>query len=135
MVLRLCENVNFKAGVSYHPSHSRICELLEESEEELLKNVKCPQIFMPADGDHANNFPNGLGILKLLIHIYFSKTYEELYFQKTGKKVLDDVLEVVTFPDMKHGWVTRGDMSDSKVERDVQKGINLALSFFAKYMK
>jgi len=104
--------VNFKAGVSYHPSHSRICELLEESEEELLKNVKCPQIFMPADGDHANNFPNGL-----------------------GKKVLDDVLEVVTFPDMKHGWVTRGDMSDSKVERDVQKGINLALSFFAKYMK
>ena len=62
VVLRLCENVNFKAGVSYHPSHSRICELLEESEEELLKNVKCPQMFMPADGDHANNFPNGLGI-------------------------------------------------------------------------
>ena len=49
--------------------------------------------------------------------------------------MLDDVLEVVTFPDMKHGWVTRGDMSDSKVERDVKKGINLALSFFAKYMK
>ena len=49
--------------------------------------------------------------------------------------MLDDALEIVTFPDMKHGWVTRGDMSDSKVERDVQKGINLALSFFAKYMK
>ena len=49
--------------------------------------------------------------------------------------MLDDALEVITFPDMKHGWVTRGDMSDPKVERDVQKGLNLALSFFTKYMK
>ena len=95
---------------------------------------------MPADGDHENNFLNGLGryikaVNTQVVYTYFSKTYE-FYFQKfKGKKVLDDVLEVVTFPDMKHGWVTRGDMSDSKVERDVQKGINLALSFFAKYMK
>ena len=65
--------------------------------------------------------------------------YSCIFFKKhslfTGKKVLDDALEVITFPDMKHGWVTRGDMSDPKVERDVQKGLNLALSFFTKYMK
>ena len=41
VVLRLCENVNFKAGVSYHPSHSRICELLEESEvQEAVAGVR-----------------------------------------------------------------------------------------------
>ena len=52
-----------------------------------------------------------------------------------GKKVLGDSLEIVTFPDMKHGWTTRGDMSDPKVDRDVKKALNLALSFFTKYMK
>merc|ERR1712038_1745798 len=82
---------------------------LEESEEEILKNVKCPQIFMPADGDHENTYPGGL-----------------------GKKVLGDALEIVTFPDMKHGWTTRGDMSDPKVDRDVKKALNLALGFFYK---
>ena len=51
-----------------------------------------------------------------------------------GKKVLGDALEIVTFPDMKHGWSVRGDMSDPKVERDVQKCFNLALAFFKKYM-
>ena len=63
MVLRLCENVDFKAGVSFHPSHSPISGLLGESEEEILKNVKCPQIFMPAEGDHENTYPGGLGRL------------------------------------------------------------------------
>merc|ERR1711953_375240 len=112
MVLRLCENVDFKAGVSFHPSHSPISGLLGESEEEILKNVKCPQIFMPAEGDHENTYPGGL-----------------------GKKVLGDSLEIVTFPDMKHGWTTRRDMSDPKVDRDVKKALNLALGFFTKYMK
>ena len=71
MVLRLCENVDFKAGVSFHPSHSPISGLLGESEEEILKNVKCPQIFMPAEGDHENTYPGGLG-RKLFIN-NFSK--------------------------------------------------------------
>ena len=41
--------------------------------------------------------------------------------------MLGDALEIVTFPDMKHGWTTRGDMSDPKVDRDVKKALNLAL--------
>ena len=136
MVLRLCENVDFKAGVSFHPSHSPISGLLGESEEEILKNVKCPQIFMPAEGDHENTYPGGLG-RKLFINnsskiimSSFLKIYKFI-----GKKVLGDSLEIVTFPDMKHGWTTRGDMSDPKVDRDVKKALNLALSFFTKYMK
>ena len=51
-----------------------------------------------------------------------------------GKKVMGDALEIVTFPDIKHGWSVRGDMNDSKVERDVKKAFNLALAFFRKYM-
>ena len=112
MVVRLCENVCFKGGVSFHPSHSPIAGMLSESEEEILKNVKCPQMFMPADGDHPNTYPGGL-----------------------GKNILNDALEIVPFPDMKHGWTTRGDLSDPKVDRDLQKALNMALTFFTKYLK
>ena len=66
---------------------------------------------MPADGDHENTYPDGL-----------------------GKKVMGDALEIVTFPDMRHGWSTKGDMNDPKVERDVKKAFNLALAFFKKKM-
>ena len=51
-----------------------------------------------------------------------------------GKKVRGCALEIVTFPDMKHGWSVRGDMNDPKAERDVKKAFNLALAFFRKYM-
>merc|ERR1711936_622433 len=57
---------------------------------------------------------------------------DNTYPDGLGKKVLGDALEIVTFPDMKHGWSVRGDMSDPKVERDVQKCFNLALAFFKK---
>ena len=86
--------------------------MVQESEEEILKNVKCPQMFMPANGDHPNTFDGGL-----------------------GKKILGDALEIVPFPDMQHGWSVRGDLSDPKVTRDVEKCFNLALTFFGKYLK
>ena len=37
VVLRLAEFVEFQAGVSFHPSHSKIAEMLQENEEEILK--------------------------------------------------------------------------------------------------
>ena len=51
-----------------------------------------------------------------------------------GEKVLGDKLTIVEFPDMVHGWTTRGDMKDEKVNRDVKKAIQLALDFFKKYV-
>ena len=48
MVLRECAYPEFKAGVSWHPSHSPISGLLGEEERELLAPVTCPQLFMPA---------------------------------------------------------------------------------------
>ena len=42
VVLRLAEFVEFQAGVSFHPSHSKIAEILQENEEEILK-VRKPQ--------------------------------------------------------------------------------------------
>ena len=37
----------FKAGVSWHPSHSPISGLVGEEEKTLLAPVTCPQLFMP----------------------------------------------------------------------------------------
>ena len=111
MVLRLAEYVDFKAGVSFHPSHPGLMEIVQDSEEDILKSVKCHQVFMPANGDHPNTLPDGL-----------------------GKQILVDALEVIPFMDMKHGWSVRGDLEDPIVRRDVERCFNLALSTFGKYL-
>ena len=85
--------------------------ILEENEEEILKEVKSPQMFLPARSDKDSVKINGL-----------------------GKKILGDGVEIIEFPDMSHGWTTRGDLSDPKVERDVKKAFNFVISFFGKYL-
>ena len=54
MVLRLSSYVDLKAGISMHPSHTAICTMLGVNEETLLKEIKCPQMFMPAGDDNEN---------------------------------------------------------------------------------
>jgi len=111
MVLRECAYDGFKAGASWHPSHSPISGLLGEDEKQILASVKCAQLFMPANGDAPATFPGGL-----------------------GEEVLGDNLQIVEFNDMKHGWTVRGDMSDPLVARDVKKAIQETLTFFAKFL-
>ena len=111
MVMRLCSQVCFQAGISFHPSHSPIIGMINENEEEILKEVKSPQMFMPAQGDHPNLWPEGL-----------------------GKKVMGDQLSIVPFPEMQHGWTIRGSLDDPKVQRDVEKAFNLSLAFFKQYL-
>ena len=48
MVVRQSSNAAIKAGVSVHPSHSTISDMLKENEEDLLTSITCPQLFMPA---------------------------------------------------------------------------------------
>merc|ERR1712136_1459 len=111
MVLRECAFHGFKAGISMHPSHSPISGFLGEDETDILKAVQCHQLFMPAGNDHANVKPGGL-----------------------GDTILGDLLEILEFPDMTHGWTTRGDMADVTVNRDVKKAAQAALDFFKKHV-
>ena len=48
--------------------------------------------------------------------------------------MLADGVEIIEFPDMKHGWTVKGDLSVPEVERDVKKTFNLVLAFFGKYL-
>lgn len=112
MVLRLASYPNMKAGVSMHPSHTPISQLLGESEEDLLKgSLGTPQLFMPAGNDAPEVKPGGL-----------------------GSQTLGDKLTIIEFPDMVHGWTTRGDMNRPEVKRDVEKALKEAIAFFKKYV-
>ena len=51
-----------------------------------------------------------------------------------GEAVLGSRLTIVEFPDMKHGWTTRGDISEDVVKNDVGKAIKLAVEHFEKYL-
>lgn len=112
MVVRQSAYPELKAGVSMHPSHTPIANnILGEVEKELLEAIKCPQLFMPAGNDPINVKAGGV-----------------------GEEVLGDKLTIVEFPDMVHGWTTRGDMKNEKVNADVKKAFQLALDFFKKHV-
>ena len=110
-VIRMSEDFDIKAGISMHPSHPNVFKLLNEDEEIILKNVKSPQLFMPSGTDGDSVKMNGL-----------------------SHQILGDFAEITEFPDMRHGWTVRGDLSDPIIDRDVKKAFNFVLSFFGKYL-
>ena len=68
-------------------------------------------IIFPVGNDHANVKPGGL-----------------------GAQILGDKLEIIEFPEMAHGWTTRGDVSNAAVNRDVKKAVADAIDFFKKHV-
>jgi len=111
MVVRECGYDQFKAGVSWHPSHSPIMGLMGEDEKNIVSSIKCPQLFMPAGADAESCKKGGM-----------------------AEQVLGSKLEITEFPDMQHGWTVRGDMSDPAIARDVTKAVTETLEFFAKHI-
>lgn len=77
--------IQFRAGVSWHPSHPALAGLMEEEEKDLLAGAKCPQLMMPAEGDAASTKTGGM-----------------------AEEVLGELVEIEEFSDMKHGWTVRG---------------------------
>jgi len=111
MAIRLSLYDDVVAGVSIHPAHSTIMSLLEEDEEVILDQLaktETPQLIMPSKTDSFNVKSGGLNE------------------QVLGK----NLATIVEFPDMSHGWTSRGDMKDPVVARDVRKAIGLAIGFF-----
>jgi len=107
MTVRLSAYPEVKAGVSMHPSHSPIMVRLGEDEEEIVKEIASPQLMMPSRTDSPNVKPDGLTEI-----------------------ILGEKLEIIEFPEMNHGWTTRGKLEDKKVDRDVKKAVNSAIQFF-----
>jgi len=106
-VLRFSSLNDFKAGISIHPSHTKISEALGVDEKSILEQVRCPQLFMPAGNDTEQVKAGGL-----------------------ASQVLGGKLQIIEFPDMAHGFLTRGDMGKEEVARDVKDASQNIIKFF-----
>eukprot|EP00456_Euglypha_rotunda_P043043 TRINITY_DN3362_c0_g1_i12.p1 TRINITY_DN3362_c0_g1~~TRINITY_DN3362_c0_g1_i12.p1 ORF type:complete len:333 (-),score=40.40 TRINITY_DN3362_c0_g1_i12:22-1020(-) len=115
-VLRASATGKVHAGVSFHPSHPKLGPMLGEDQSKLLGAVTCPQLVCPAGNDDPSVKEGGLDH-KILSGKPFGS-------QCVWKE----------FPEMAHGFVTRGDVSDPKVARDVRAAMDLASSFFKKHL-
>merc|ERR1712002_104797 len=106
-VIRFSSLPEFKGGVSIHPSHTKISEILGVDEKTILEQVNCPQLFMPAGNDGDEVKEGGL-----------------------GRDVLGSKLKIIEFPDMLHGFLCRSDMKKEEVSRDVKAAVQNMIKFF-----
>ncbi|TRY78033.1 hypothetical protein TCAL_16709 [Tigriopus californicus] len=113
LVLCLSAYPEIKAGVALHPSHSPISGMVDFPEKSLLEFAKgTPQLFMPAGEDSPNVKPGGL-----------------------ASEILGSDLTIKEFPEMSHGWTTRGDLAKPEVAKDVKLAMSEACAFFAKHVQ
>jgi len=99
--------VPFKCGAGPHPS-TRLEGLLGGNEVDMMAAVNMPVLLMPA-GNDPENLKEGGEIAELMV-------------AKGGASVV--------FPDMAHGFTTRGDLSVPEVKRDVEAAIGQAIEHF-----
>ena len=101
------------AHVSAHPS-LQAEEFKGSGLEALVKAVQSPVLILPA-GTDPDNVKEGGDV--------------EQWLEVVGQKV-----EVFEFPDMRHGWVPRGDVSIPEVERDVKLAMEKTVEFLRENM-
>ena len=108
---------NIKCGISMHPSHPGLIELLDQHESEVLSQIVAPQLFM---SEGISFLPTGLP--------------PSLYAGGLADQILGDKITIEKFDDMMHGWTVGGDLSNPNVAKGVEKAKKLALEFFAKHL-
>lgn len=115
-VFKLSSKGAIDAGCSCHPSLVVGKMLFNETEESQAKSVKCPIMLMPASNDPQENYGEG-GDVTL------------------GVRGAGFECKTLTFPDMKHGWVPRGNAKDDPaVRRDVAQALGFASTFFSSHL-
>mmetsp|Transcript_49910 Transcript_49910/g.86919 ORF Transcript_49910/g.86919 Transcript_49910/m.86919 type:complete len:131 (+) Transcript_49910:3-395(+) len=100
-------------GVLPHPSLG-LEEAFGGSPAALASTVQCPMIFMPAGNDPPIYLPSG-DVFKAV-------------------KATHAATEAMPFPEMSHGWIPRGDVSDTKVKEGVEKAVATMIDYLAKHL-
>lgn len=98
--------VPFTCGIGPHPS-TRIEGMMGADEQAMIDKVSMPVLILPA-GNDPDNLKEGGAVAASLA-------------AKGGKSV--------TFPEMTHGWVSRGDLADEAVKRDVELAMKAMVDF------
>jgi len=110
--VHLASEGKLHAIVNLHPSHTNITKFQGENAEALLKEIRCPVLQCPAGQDPADNQPGG--------------SDEKILKASAGE---GNVI-IKPFPEMQHGWASRGDRNDAKVCEQQTAAWKLALEFF-----
>lgn len=113
-VLKLSAEGVIAAGASAHPSLKLGKMFFDETEEDQCKAAHSPILFLPAGNDP---------------EMYMDGSLTEL-IEAQGFEA-----KSVAFPDMRHGFVLRGDAGDSAVARDVTASLAIAVEFFSSHLK
>jgi dienelactone hydrolase len=99
-----------KAGVIFHPSLSLEERIFGGNSAKVAEKIKCPILLMPA-GNDPPIYRTGGDVLETL-------------------KSNNSKSNFIDFPNMQHGWVSRGDVSDPDTKEAVQKALTEAFTFF-----
>eukprot|EP00615_Pteridomonas_danica_P004793 CAMPEP_0114348878 /NCGR_PEP_ID=MMETSP0101-20121206/15076_1 /TAXON_ID=38822 ORGANISM="Pteridomonas danica, Strain PT" /NCGR_SAMPLE_ID=MMETSP0101 /ASSEMBLY_ACC=CAM_ASM_000211 /LENGTH=243 /DNA_ID=CAMNT_0001487099 /DNA_START=16 /DNA_END=747 /DNA_ORIENTATION=- len=97
---------SIKCGVGCHPS-TKLEGFFGDNEETMMSATTLPCLFLNA-GDDPDTLKEGGDIAKII--------------QSKGGSV-------DTYPDMNHGFVSRGDLSDEAVKRDVESALTKSIAF------
>lgn len=98
-----------KVGGACHPSLGIGPLLFGESVASQAEAVKCPIVLCPAGNDPADVKEGGL---------------VEAELKKRGVDI-----KIRAFPEMRHGWVPRGDAKDAAIARGVQEALQEVSAF------
>jgi len=102
-----------KAHVGFHPSYQVFSLSFGPSMAQTLSAVKCPQLYCVAANDQVT--PGGPA-------------------EVTVRDVAKQEVVVNEYPNQRHGWVNRGDVSKPEVASDVIKALHQGEMFFKKYL-
>jgi len=112
VVFHACTGTQFACGVSCHPSAVFCCQKHGENIDTIVSSINCPQLVMPAGNDPPEMLEGG-------------KFHEVLKHKGSVFK---------NFPNEKHGWVTRGDLSNATTVAAVKEAMKSTVEFFNKHM-
>ena len=123
-VTKACAMGKFKCGVGFHPT-LKFEDIHGGDQITMTKTAseKSPLLFCVAGNDMDNlKPPNGE-----VYQIISSSNHE-------STRNNDDKPRCVEFPDMVHGWVSRGDTSIDRVKEDAEAALNMACVFLYNWM-
>jgi len=124
MTKAISSGIPFKCGLGFHPSIK--LEDIHGGDQVSMARIaskKAPLFYCVSGNDPDNIKPGG----------------EVAQIISSSRHNVDDKLKrqqpkCIEFPDMIHGWVSRGDTSKENVKRDAEKALQLGTLFLADWM-
>lgn len=127
---KACEMNLFRCGVGFHPSIKIESMVFGGDQEAIVRNAadNAPLLFCVAGNDLDNLKPSKGGELAQIIMASSKSRHAS---SSDDHKAAPRCVE---FPEMIHGWVSRGDTRIDKVREDASASLNLAVDFFRHWM-